>query len=55
LPSIQLLKSDVIDFLNTTDWILEGLEKGINGFGCFPIATVYIDILHKLYNLDENM
>ncbi|KMR04970.1 thyroid adenoma-associated protein [Lasius niger] len=55
LPSVQLLKSDVTEFLNSTDWILKGLEKRTNGFGCFPIATVYIDILHELFNLDKNM
>lgn len=55
LPSVKLLKSDVTDFLNSTDWILKGLEKRTSGFGCFLIATVYIDILHKLYNLDKNM
>ncbi|KAL6425099.1 hypothetical protein ACFW04_009413 [Cataglyphis niger] len=55
LPSIQLIKSDVADFLNATDWILKGLEEKTNGFGCFPIATVYIDILHELYNLDKNI
>ncbi|XP_012534366.2 thyroid adenoma-associated protein isoform X2 [Monomorium pharaonis] len=57
LPSvrIQLLKSDVTDFLRATDWILKGLEKRANGFSCFSIASVYIDILHELYNLDKNM
>ncbi|XP_070171191.1 tRNA (32-2'-O)-methyltransferase regulator THADA isoform X2 [Polyergus mexicanus] len=55
LPSIQLIKSDVTDFFNATDWILKGLEKRTNGFGCFSIATVYIDILHELYNIDKNI
>ncbi|XP_029175786.1 thyroid adenoma-associated protein isoform X2 [Nylanderia fulva] len=55
LPFVELLKSDVTDFLNSTDWILKGLEKKTSGFGCFPIATVYIDILHELYNLDQNV
>ncbi|KYN05760.1 Thyroid adenoma-associated protein [Cyphomyrmex costatus] len=54
LPSvhIQLLKSDVTNFVRATDWILKGLEKETNTFSCFPIASVYIDILHCL---DENM
>lgn len=55
LSSIQFLKSVVTIFLNATDWILKGLEKNANGFSCFPIATVYIDILHELYNLDKNI
>lgn len=57
LPSvrIQLLKSDVTNFLRATDWILKGLEKEAIRFSCFPIASVYIDIIHELYNLDKNM
>ncbi|KYQ58279.1 Thyroid adenoma-associated protein [Trachymyrmex zeteki] len=49
---MQLLKSDVTNFVRATDWILKGLEKEINVFSCFPIASVYIDILHSL---DKNM
>nr|XP_012233310.1 PREDICTED: thyroid adenoma-associated protein isoform X1 [Linepithema humile] len=57
LPSvdIQRLKSDITNFLNATDWILKDLERKVDGFGCFPIATVYVDILHELYNLDKDM
>ncbi|XP_025991728.1 thyroid adenoma-associated protein isoform X2 [Solenopsis invicta] len=57
LPSVhvQLLKSDVTNFLRATNWILKELEKNANGFSCFPIASIYIDILRKLHNLDKNM
>ncbi|XP_020280401.1 thyroid adenoma-associated protein homolog isoform X2 [Pseudomyrmex gracilis] len=56
LPSagVQLLKSDVTNFLSAADWILKGLERKNNRFSCFPLATVYIDILHELYNLNKN-
>lgn len=57
LPSVrmQLLKSDVTDFLRGTDWILKGLERRTDEFSCFFIASVYIDILNELYNSDKNM
>lgn len=59
LPSVnvQLLKSDddLADFLSAADWILKGLERETDGFSCFPIATVYVDILHELYKADKNM
>jgi len=57
LPSVDIkqLKSDITNFLSTTDWILKDLEKKTDGLGCFPIATVYVDILHELYNLDKDM
>lgn len=52
---MQRLKSDIANFLSATDWILKGLEKTADGFSCFPIATVYVDILQELYNLDKDM
>lgn len=57
LPSvcIQLAKSDVTNFLRATDWILKGLEKKSIKFSYFPVASVYVDIIHELYNLDKNM
>ncbi|XP_011879410.1 PREDICTED: thyroid adenoma-associated protein homolog isoform X2 [Vollenhovia emeryi] len=58
LPSIrvQLLKSDVANFIRATDWVLNGLERRrAVRLSCFLIASVYIDILHELYNLDKNM
>ncbi|XP_011351393.2 thyroid adenoma-associated protein homolog isoform X2 [Ooceraea biroi] len=55
LVGVQLLKSDATDLLRSTEWILKDLENKSNGFSCFPIAAVYIDILHKLYNLNKDM
>jgi len=52
---MQLLKSDITNFLRATDWILKGLERRTNEFSCFPIASVYIDILNELYDFDKNM
>ncbi|XP_011644648.1 thyroid adenoma-associated protein homolog [Pogonomyrmex barbatus] len=57
LPSVhvQLSISDVTNFLSSTDWILKGLEKRTNMFSCFLVASVYVDIIRELYNLNKNM
>ncbi|XP_014468567.1 PREDICTED: thyroid adenoma-associated protein isoform X2 [Dinoponera quadriceps] len=52
----ELLKPyEVIDLLTILQCILNYLKRRPDGFNRFPIATIYVDILHELYRAEKDI
>ncbi|XP_066602725.1 tRNA (32-2'-O)-methyltransferase regulator THADA isoform X2 [Prorops nasuta] len=51
----EISKSDFSNFITNTTWILENLQINKKGLSCFPLASVYVDVIHEIMKIDYDM